>query len=206
MTDKIEIVFVRHGQTKGNEEGKYIGTTDEDLSSYGRECLVRLLRKDVYPRCEMYFISPRKRCRETLETIAGDVPKTIIEEFAELSFGPFENKNYGQLKHDEAYREWVDSAGEKCPEGCEKKSDFIKRNRAALLKLAQLAYEAGAKKVMLVAHAGNAMALTSSYTGCDYYENIPKNGDGYLLEATCEIKDGKVDNISQLDILRGLCS
>lgn len=33
----MKIIFIRHGQTKGNEEKRYIGRTDESLSQKGIE-------------------------------------------------------------------------------------------------------------------------------------------------------------------------
>lgn len=40
--NKVTLILLRHGQTAGNREKRYIGTTDEPLSPEGRESLMKL--------------------------------------------------------------------------------------------------------------------------------------------------------------------
>ena len=52
-------VLIRHGQTQGNLERRYIGCrTDEPLCAAGREAL-RVCR---YPAVSRVFASPMRRC------------------------------------------------------------------------------------------------------------------------------------------------
>ena len=57
----IECYLYRHGKTKGNEEGRYLGRTDESLSEEGKKAL----REKRMPPAEAVFSSPKKRCQET---------------------------------------------------------------------------------------------------------------------------------------------
>ena len=57
------IDLVRHGMTRGNEERRYIGITDEPLSERGR----KLAEQCMYEMPEIVFSSPLKRCVETAE-------------------------------------------------------------------------------------------------------------------------------------------
>ena len=44
----MELYLIRHGKTKGNGEGRYIGSTDEPLSAEGRRELTEVLWKGGY--------------------------------------------------------------------------------------------------------------------------------------------------------------
>ena len=52
--DKITVCLIRHGITKGNLEGRYIGTTDEPL--YDNKI------QKAYPDADLVVSSPLKRC------------------------------------------------------------------------------------------------------------------------------------------------
>ena len=58
----LKIYLIRHGKTQGNLSGKYIGArTDEPLCQEG----IRELEGKNYPKAELLFVSPMKRCRQT---------------------------------------------------------------------------------------------------------------------------------------------
>ena len=50
----IRLYLIRHGQTPGNKLQRYIGTTDEPLSTEGKEFLEKL----TYPMPEALYVSP----------------------------------------------------------------------------------------------------------------------------------------------------
>lgn len=55
-------VLIRHGQTQGNTEHRYIGCgTNEPLCAQG----VEMLKCRAYPNVQRVFASPMLRCRET---------------------------------------------------------------------------------------------------------------------------------------------
>ena len=54
----VKMIFLRHGKTKGNLEGRYIGTTDEDLCESG---INQIKEKDYDFPIERVFSSPLKR-------------------------------------------------------------------------------------------------------------------------------------------------
>ena len=57
----LRLYLIRHGQTPGNKLQRYIGTTDEPLSTEGKEFLEKL----TYPMPEALYVSPLCRCVET---------------------------------------------------------------------------------------------------------------------------------------------
>ena len=64
----MKIIFIRHGQTKGNEEKRYIGRTDESLSQKG----IEEIKNRLYPDADTVWVSPMKRCVETAKIIYPD--------------------------------------------------------------------------------------------------------------------------------------
>ena len=83
----IRLYLIRHGQTPGNKLQRYIGTTDEPLSTEGKEFLEKL----TYPMPEALYVSPLCRCVETAEILFPGKSFPIIEELSECDFGEFEN-------------------------------------------------------------------------------------------------------------------
>lgn len=102
-------ILIRHGQTQGNREHRYIGCrTDEPLCPEG----IAQLQNRHYPPVSRVFVSPMRRCVETASLLYPGVPQTIIGGFRECDFGDFENKNYAELNGRADYQAWIDSGGE----------------------------------------------------------------------------------------------
>ena len=96
----IRLYLIRHGQTPGNKLQRYIGTTDEPLSTEGKEFLEKL----TYPMPEALYVSPLCRCVETAGILFPGKSFHIIEELSECDFGEFENKNYKELSGNQDYQ------------------------------------------------------------------------------------------------------
>lgn len=75
----IRLYLIRHGQTPGNKLQRYIGTTDEPLSTEGKEFLEKL----TYPMPEALYVSPLCRCVETAGILFPGKSFHIIEELSE---------------------------------------------------------------------------------------------------------------------------
>ena len=73
-------ILIRHGQTQGNREHRYIGCrTDEPLCPEG----IAQLQNRHYPPVSRVFVSPMRRCVETADLLYPGVPQTIIGSFRE---------------------------------------------------------------------------------------------------------------------------
>ena len=71
-------ILIRHGQTQGNREHRYIGCrTDEPLCPEG----IAQLQNRHYPPVSRVFVSPMRRCVETANLLYPGVPQTIIGSF-----------------------------------------------------------------------------------------------------------------------------
>ena len=63
LTYKIHLF--RHGITRANLEGKYVGLSDYPLCQEGIDALKEFVKDKDYPPVEKIYTSPLRRCRET---------------------------------------------------------------------------------------------------------------------------------------------
>lgn len=176
-----EIILLRHSLTRGNQEGRYIGSrTDEPLCEEG----IRLLKERVYPEADRIYASPMKRCVETAQIIWGveGPPLTLVPELRECDFGAFENKNYRELDGDPAYQAWIDSGGTlPFPEG-ESMDAFKRRCQEGFIRIAE-EIRGTSLRAAVVVHGGTIMAVLErfGYPKRKYFDYQVKNGCGYVL-------------------------
>lgn len=180
---KIKITLIRHGETKSNEEHRYLGTTDEALSEQGRVQLEHLRENGDYPIPGKLFVSPMLRCVETAEILFPDCEFVCIPEWTEMKFGLFEGKNYEELNGNEEYQAWIDSEGmlpfpegesraafqERVMRGFEKMLDFLRESQTDL----------STAEIVAIVHGGTIMALCSRLLGGDYFDYQLKCGEKY---------------------------
>lgn len=191
----FRICLIRHGKTPGNLLGRYIGVTDESLCPEGRE----QLQRGLYPRAEMLFVSPLRRCVETAEILYPELLPQREELLRECDFGAFENKNYQELSGDPRYQTWVDSGGTLAfPEG-ESHEEFCARCREGFRRVLNLAFAGKNSKgfreeeacgggltqedadLALVIHGGTIMSILEAFgepQGSFYHWQV-KNGEGF---------------------------
>ena len=180
----FKIIFIRHGKTKGNEEKRYIGSTDEDILPSEKE---RLSLKQ-YPKADIIFTSGMKRCVQTADIIYPAVPKEICFDFRESDFGEFENKNYDQLKDNPNYQKWLDSMGTIPIPGGESGESFRNRCTLAFEKIIK-EYENKDITAAFVVHGGTIMAIMEKFAvpHRGFYSWQVKNGGGFV----CGLNDDK---------------
>ena len=172
--DKITVCLIRHGITKGNLEGRYIGTTDEPL--YDNKI------QKAYPDADLVVSSPLKRCVSTARLIYPDNKIEIIEDFRETDFGRFEGKNYRELSGEPYYQKWIDSNGTlPFPDG-ESRECFIKRTNNAFDELVKTSFNRRKRYITAVVHGGTIMAVLERNFGGDFYDYHIKNLEGYRFE------------------------
>lgn len=130
----MKLWLIRHGMTKGNQEHRYVGATDESILPEEKERLqARAADMDLHPA--VVFVSPARRCRETAACLfPGAAPELIVvPEFMEMNFGAFEYMNWQEINQDPnpahraAYQRYIDSNGETAFPGGESKAEFTKR-------------------------------------------------------------------------------
>ncbi|MCD8323417.1 MAG: histidine phosphatase family protein [Clostridiales bacterium] len=177
----MEILLIRHGKTGGNQEGRYIGRTDEPLLETARESLHLSPYRDFDP--DVIYISPMRRCRETAAILFLNREMIVCDGLRETDFGLFENKNYEELKEEPAYREWLDSGGRSAFPGGEDGAAFRIRCRKAFEDCLDDARHKGVRKIAFVVHGGTIMSIMEAYgtPKGDFYRWQVKNGEGVFL-------------------------
>ena len=180
-----QILLLRHGRTRANEEHLYCGSTDLPLSEEGRKCLMQ--KRGVYgTEWESFYTSGLIRTKETMELLFGEQKTAKAEpDLKEMDFGDFEGKSYEMLKDDQAYREWISGDNERniCPGG-ESGEQMRKRVLSALDRVLQ---SDPAKRIVIVTHGGPIAAIMQQLfpeKNLNRYEWQPECGEGYLLRIT----------------------
>ena len=189
--EKASVTLIRHGETGSNRERRYLGRTDEPLSSGGREKLLVFRNEGRYPEAELVFSSPMKRCLETAKLLYPEKEIIIIPGWEEIDFGLFEGKTYEELKDRPDYVRWLESGGTlPFPEG-ESREQFIRRSVDGFFAMME---QVQGKNAVAVVHGGTIMAVLSRLSGGDYFDYQVTNGGGYrflvsLKEKKCEITE-----------------
>lgn len=176
----FKIYLIRHGKTKGNLEGRYVGSTDEEILDE-----IKNRQKRKFPDVQEVYVSPMKRCRQTATLLFPGHDQMVVEDFRECNFGDFEYKNYAELNGNPEYQKFIDTMGMSGFPNGENRLEFQKRCVRAfetvIKNLCGEEKELPDKTIAMVVHGGTIMALLDYYAAPhkDYYEWQVKNMEGY---------------------------
>ena len=198
-----KVYLIRHGQTKGNAEKRFIGKgIDEPLSDTGKEEATSLRKKhgswtgDLPDRI---CASSMRRAIETGTILYDTKDIRLIDELKEMDFGLFEGKNHQELDGDPAYQAWIDAGGKGLIPGGEDFEGFCERSFAGFQKA--LGDPAQEETLAVICHGGTVMAVMSRLTGEEFYDFMTENLGGYCLELECGHEG--IDLISYDSLLSG---
>lgn len=155
----MKLYFIRHGQTAGNREGRYVGRTDEPLLSQS----IKDLKQVNMPPVEVVVASPMRRCIETAEALYPGKAILVEDNLREMDFGEFEYKNYRELNGNPAYQAYIDSGGARDFPGGEPIKTFRERCKHAFVKTMNILEEEGVQSVAFVVHGGTIMSILEAY-------------------------------------------
>ncbi len=144
------IYLLRHGRT--GYSGKYIGSSDVQLSDEGREQIQCLGKKCQQLQVELVICSPMIRCRQSYELLNIDGPVEFDSDLQEIDFGRWEKKSFDEIAANEPQlvNQWASNPGSfTFPEGDAIK-DFVNRIKKIHLKIAQI----DQKNILIVSHGG----------------------------------------------------
>src|SRR5688572_19633786 len=142
MAATTHVLLIRHGQSRGNAEGRFGGHTDTPLSARGRRQAEALAKALVGEKFTAIYSSDLKRAVQTAEPLARVTRAKLItsDAFRERSVGVMEGltfeeaaaqhpEQYAALLHrdfehvllgGESYRQMLDRASKKLDEIIEK--------------------------------------------------------------------------------------
>lgn len=190
---KVKVYLIRHGATKGNREGRYVGSTDEPILDVGElpDCY-----KYIHPA--KIIVSPLLRCRQTAERIFPDQDQQICEELIECDFGDFEYKNYEELNGNPDYQRFIDTMGESSFPNGESKKEFQRRCIAAFQTV--ITKHKGEDVLVFVVHGGTIMAILDRFSEPhkDYYDWQVRNLEGFVMDVVAEGEDIQCTNIKKV--------
>ena len=176
----MTIHLIRHGTTEANEKQLYYGWTDLPLSEQGRKDLIALKETGIYENADIYITSGLARADESLQILYGREPDIIVEEFKEMNFGAFEMKSHDELIDDPEYQRFITGGSSAACPGGESRDAFKKRVKAGLKKL----YSIKSESIAVICHGGAIVTIMEHYFPGqkEYYEWVPDNGRGYILD------------------------
>ena len=182
VDDFMVIAFIRHGLTKENEKGKYIGWTNSSLSRKGIDLLKS--RKKTFNQYEGCFSSDLNRCLETAHLLFPNVPVISSPLLRELHFGEWEGLTYEVLKDDRVYQEWLTDPYVS-PPGGEGMDQFRKRVELAWQQILSQSEALNGKRYAVITHGGVIRHLLTSLSPGNedksFWEWEITHGNGYEL-------------------------
>ena len=200
LTYKIHLI--RHGLTRGNLEGRYIGRTDLPLCPEGRARLEKLRESCEYPWADVVCSSPMLRARETAQLLYPNRPLEVVEDLRELDFGDFEGRTIRDLEADPAFRAWVAApATQAAPHG-ESSAELAARAQDAVARIFARMMEKRITSAAVITHGGLIMNLLAAM-GLPQREAVRwsvESGRGYtcLLSAQMWMRDHKFEVYEQI--------
>ncbi|MCM1191085.1 MAG: histidine phosphatase family protein [Butyrivibrio sp.] len=191
----MKVYLIRHGRTKGNREGRYVGRTDEPLLAEARQQLLEKRSSvEMVPEPDILYVSPMQRCRETARLLFPGKGQNVVEALKECDFGEFEYRNYEELNGDPAYQRFIDSGGTCGFPGGESLQEFQERCvRGFRSAVASVWGQKPDMCVVFVVHGGTIMAVLDRFSRPhkDYFEWQTGNGRGYEAELSFDRESGE---------------
>ncbi|HEX3025938.1 MAG TPA: histidine phosphatase family protein [Clostridia bacterium] len=182
------IYLLRHGETQGNREGRYVGRTDLPVSEEGRKRLGELAAHNRYPDAEEIYSSPMERCVETLGMLYPGRKPEVIDDLRECDFGNYEGKTLEQLRDDPEYQKWASGASS-APPGGESSVAFQKRCCAAFEIIVESMMKTGRGSAVVMAHGGTIMSVLARYAfpRRNFYDWLCESGTGFEVLITPQL-------------------
>ncbi len=200
-----KIHFIRHGLTKSNIDGRYIGRTDEPLSPEGIAQIQQMCDEYIYPTVDAVFSSPLSRCVETAKIIYPNNLPIELDGLQECNFGEFENKTAEELEEHPAFSKWLEGAqGIKPPFG-ESNEEFAYRICSCFEKIVEGIMKTGTRSTAIVTHGGVIMTLLAAYgiPEMPVHEWLTPSGCGFTVMITPSIwmRGQKFEVIQEIPVI-----
>lgn len=180
------IHFIRHGAIDETLAGRYIGTTDAELSDRGKMDLRRLDHEARYPGTQVVFSSPLKRCTQTCSILYPEMTPLTIANLTECNFGEWEGKTADELKDNEDFQKWLAGDTSVKPPRGESNADFTRRVCLMFESMVEGLIKTGTTESVIVTHGGVIMTLLAVYglPQAKPFEWVTDNGCGYSVRIT----------------------
>lgn len=155
------ITIIRHAETQANQEGRWQGSSDSEISDLGRAQLERLAARFMGTAPDVVIASDLPRTMATAAVLGDVVPDRGFREF---SIGSWEGLTSAEIAHrfPEQWQAFADGE-DLAPGGGEQMSQFVKRVGTAFDDL--VSRLADGAHAVVVTHGGVILALLSQIAG-----------------------------------------
>ena len=167
----MKLIFIRHGQTDWNVQGKIQGSYDSELNDTGIKQAMNLSEKllNLNYKFSKIYSSPQKRALKTAEILSksSNVDYISVKDLQEMNMGKWEGLSWKEVEENypNEYKEWyLNRRYTKTPEG-ESYQDMLERVLKAIHKIINENNE----DVVIVSHSAVIMCLQC------YVTNTPFN-------------------------------
>lgn len=149
----ISIALIRHGTTRSNMEGRFVGRVDDPITPQAAEDIRQMASCYAYPEVEKIYRSPLTRCRQTMEEIYPNRQAVVLEGLKEIDFGIYEKvlaweamEQLGAQPIRERRRDFTFPGGESF-------GDCLNRGKSAMDLVVKEAVSEGISRVAVVTHS-----------------------------------------------------
>lgn len=100
MQEKVPLLFVRHGETTWNQDGRYQGQSNPPLSPSGEAAVAALGRRLAALPVTRLIASPLRRATMTADCLANifGLPVEVDQRLIELGYGAWEGHTQAEVK------------------------------------------------------------------------------------------------------------
>ena len=183
------IHFIRHAMCEANEEGRYCGSSESEVSAKGRRELMKKASEFVYPPVDKVYVSPLRRCIATAAFLYPEGYARVVPELREMNFGDFEGKLLTDIKDLPEYKEFLRGGLDNPPPNGESLRRVVTRCWEGLDFIIMDMMKNGYESAAAVTHGGIIMNMMScfglpKYSANDYACDF---GEGYTVLVTAQM-------------------
>ena len=158
-------LFMRHGETVWNREGRIMGRHPIDLDEHGRAQVALAIPFARLIAPDLIISSPLNRAHQSAEIIAegvGDLPIQIDDDLSEVQYGRWEGMIYDELVDDPDYLRYRERTLDTPTPGGETIAQVQARGVAAVIR----AITANpAKRILFVSHGDIIRTVLCHFMG-----------------------------------------
>lgn len=170
----MKLIFIRHGQTDWNVQGKIQGSYDSELNDTGIKQAMKLSEKllSLNYKFSKIYSSPQKRALKTAEILSKscNVDYISLKDLQEMNMGKWEGLSWKEVeeKYPNEYKEWyLNRRYTKTPDG-ESYQDMLERVLKAINKI----IKENTNDVVIVSHSAVIMCLQCYVTNTPFNEML----------------------------------
>lgn len=170
----MKLIFIRHGQTDWNLQGKIQGSYDSDLNDTGIKQAIELseVLLNLNYKFSKIYTSPQKRALKTAEILSehSNINYFPIDDLKEINMGKWEGLSWDEVEsqYPSEYREWyLNRQYTKTPNG-ESYEDMLKR----VLKAINTIIANNNEDVVIVSHSAIIMGLQCYVTNTPFKDML----------------------------------